>query len=122
VPTDIVDRIAVSLTDLMVDCLKKNRDLTVVLIEVVKPEHWFLAALPISARQYPTFYLDVKVTEGTNTKDQKARFISATFTALEGLLGTIEAASYIVIDELRADAWGYQGQTQEYRYVSAAAV
>ena len=65
----------------------------------------------------PSFYLDIKVTEGTNTKNEKARYVQAVFEAMGRLLGELAPASYIVIEEVRADAWGYSGQTQEFRYI-----
>jgi 4-oxalocrotonate tautomerase len=63
------------------------------------------------------FFLEVKVTAGTNIKNEKARYIAAVFEALQSLLGNLHPACYIVIHEVPADAWGYQGQTQEARYI-----
>ncbi|MFI5339785.1 MAG: hypothetical protein ACHQ7N_08100 [Candidatus Methylomirabilales bacterium] len=37
---------------------------------------------------------------------------------MEGIVGNLAPASYIVIHEVHADAWGYQGQTQEFRYIN----
>ena len=119
---DVADKIAVSLTDLMVECLRKSRDLTVVVLDVVPSVHWHIGGLPMSQRTRPTFYLDVKLTDGTNTKDEKARFVLAAFNALEHMLGDLEPTSYVVIDDVRADAWGYQGHTQEYRYITSKSV
>ncbi len=31
--------------------------------------------------------------------------------------GSLNPASYIVIHEVRADSWGYEGATQEFRYI-----
>jgi len=59
----------------------------------------------------------VHVTEGTNTKDQKKAFIEQVIVALGAILGKIQPTSYIVIQEVRGDAWGYHGVTQEARYV-----
>lgn len=64
-----------------------------------------------------TFYLDIKITEGTNTKNEKADYIAKVFAEFESLLGPLNPASYIVLHEVRADAWGYQGRTQEFRYI-----
>ena len=66
--------------------------------------------------------LDIKVTEGTNTKDEKALYALRVFDGIEAIAGTLAPASYIVIHEVRADAWGYQGQTQEFRYVRGKAI
>ena len=62
--------------------------------------------------------LGIKVTEGTNTKNEKARYVQAVFDAMSQLFGKLEPASYIVIGEVHADAWGYSGQMQEFRYIN----
>lgn len=114
---DTASKIAGALADLTVEILKKKRELTSVAIEFVPPDQWFVGGPSVAAQDLNTFYLDIKVTEGTNTKDEKARYVSGVFGAMESLLGTLHAASYIVIHEVRGDAWGYQGSTQEFRYI-----
>jgi len=57
------------------------------------------------------------VTEGTNTNDEKARYVQAVFDSMSTLLGELAPASHVVIDEVHADAWGYAGQTQEFSYI-----
>jgi 4-oxalocrotonate tautomerase len=112
------EKIAALLTDLTVEVLRKKRELTAVAVEHVGRNHWFIGGTPMASQQTATFYLEIKVTEGTNTKDEKAIYIQKVFAAIESVLGGLNPASYIVIHEVRADAWGYQGATQEYRYVS----
>ena len=36
---------------------------------------------------------------------------------MEGITGPLAPASYVVVHEVRGDAWGYQRQTQEFRYI-----
>lgn len=114
---DTSARIAAALTDLTVEILKKKRELTAVAIEHVAPSEWFIAGVSLAAQPLRTFHLDIKVTDGTNTKDEKAQYIARVFAAVEGIIGPLAPASYIVVHDVRADSWGYQGQTQEYRYV-----
>jgi 4-oxalocrotonate tautomerase len=64
------------------------------------------------------FRLAIEVTEGTNTKDEKAEFVAQAFRLLGEAVGNVSPASYVMIHDLRGDAWGYGGQTQEYRYVT----
>lgn len=115
-------RIAAALTDLTVDVLKKKRELTAVVIEYVAPTAWFIAGAPFAGQPLGTFHLDIKVTEGTNTKDEKAVYVSRAFTAIENVLGPLAPASYVVIHDVRGDSWGYQGRTQECRYVRGNAL
>ena len=109
--------VAATLTDLTVEVLKKKRELTAIAIEYVPAAEWFIAGKTLASHSLGMFHLDIKVTEGTNTKDEKAHYVSRVFAALEEILGPLAEASYIVIHDVRGDSWGYQGQTQEYRYV-----
>ncbi len=114
---DTSTKVAAALTDLTVDILKKKRELTAVAIEYVSPSEWFIAGSALDGQSHSTFYLDIKVTEGTNTKDEKAAYVSQVFSAIESIIGSVAPASYIVIHDVRGDSWGYQGQTQEFRYI-----
>lgn len=106
--------IAQLLTELTVSVLGKKRELTAVALEYVQPSTWFIGGKALAAT---SFYLDIKVTEGTNTKNEKAAYIKQVFAGLSRILGEPAPASYIVIHELRGDAWGYQAETQELRYI-----
>jgi 4-oxalocrotonate tautomerase len=125
-PAKIVTTIAAVLTDLTAEVLKKKRELTAVSVEEIAPARWYIGGASVAsvAGQQPvgSFYLDIKVTEGTNSKDEKALFVSRVFAAMEAIMGSLAPASYIVIHEVHADAWGYQGQTQEFRYVMGKSI
>ncbi|MBK8754017.1 MAG: tautomerase family protein [Candidatus Competibacteraceae bacterium] len=114
--------IALVLTDLTTELLKKKRELTAVTVEYIAAEQWFIGGTPIADQLVSSFYLDIRVTEGTNTKDEKAIYVSRVFAAIEAIIGSLAPASYIVIHEIHADAWGYQGQTQEFRYIRGKAL
>jgi 4-oxalocrotonate tautomerase len=94
--------------------LNKKADVTSVLVEFVSQKSW-----SIGGKNSTTFYLDIKITKGTNTKEQKANYIEKTYKDFCGLLGEITPASYIVIDEVEGDSWGFEGLTQEYRYIKS---
>lgn len=120
--SETTEQLALALTDLTARILKKKRDLTSVAIECVPPSQWTVGGIPVAAKGFSTFFLEVKVTEGTNTKDEKAAYVEGVFQAISSALGTIHPASYTVIHEVRADAWGYEGATQEYRYIRGKAL
>ena len=119
---DEFDRLAATLsaalTELTGNLLKKKRELTAVSVQRVAPGHWFIAGAPVAA----SFYAAIKVTQGTNTKDEKAAWLSAVYAAFERVLGPLNPASYAVIHEVPADSWGYGGATQERRYIQASAL
>ena len=114
---ELSDKVAAVLTDLTAEILKKKRELTAVAVEYVLPMQWFIAGAALASQLQRSFYLDIKVTEGTNTKDEKALYVARVFSAIEAIVGSLAPASYIVIHDVRGDSWGYQGQTQEFRYV-----
>jgi 4-oxalocrotonate tautomerase len=119
---EMTKQLAVGLTDLTAQLLRKKRELTSVAIESVPPPLWTIGGIPVAAKGLPTFFLEVKVTEGTNTKDEKAAYVEGVFRAVAAALGAIDPASYVVIQEVRADAWGYGGATQENRYIKSKAL
>jgi 4-oxalocrotonate tautomerase len=110
------------LTDLTAELLKKKRDLMAIAVEFVAPSLWYIADTSLADQPRRSFDLDIKVTEGTSTKDEKAPYALRAFAGLEAIVGTLASACHIVIDEIRADARGYQGQTQEFRYVRGKAM
>lgn len=104
--------VARALTDLTVDLLGKRRDLTALTIATAPEGQWFVGGAPLPG---PSYQLDIKVTDGTNTADEKAHFIAQVHATLEALLGAMAVASYVVVHEVDGRAWGYQGRTQAAR-------
>lgn len=114
---ETTNRIAAFLTDLTASILHKKPEVTAVAVEYLPATQWFIGGAALASRGATTFYLDIKVTEGTNTKNEKADYIKKVFAEFESILGKVDPASYIVIHEVRADSWGYAGESQEFRYV-----
>jgi len=101
------------------ELLGKKPDVISISVDFVSPELWFVGGTRVSAQKAVTFYLDIKVTDGTNIKSEKNKYIEAVFSDLKTILGAITPASYIVIHDVRADSWGFQGKIQEYRFIQA---
>lgn len=99
--------------------LGKKPEVTSVEVSFVSPGLWFVGGTPVAADNAVTFYLEIKVTAGTNTKAEKADYVRTVFSGFESILGPIAPASYIVIHDVGADSWGFQGRTQEYRFIEA---
>ncbi|MCJ2081939.1 tautomerase family protein [Methylobacterium sp. J-090] len=107
-----IEDLQAGITALMADVLRKKADLTAVLIERVETASWTVGAAPVTVAAH----LDAKVTSGTNTTQEKAHFVTAAHALLGAVLGReLPTATYVVIDEVPGDAWGYAGQTQAYR-------
>lgn len=105
-------RIQHNVTTLMSEILGKKAELTSVLVEQVVDGSWSIGGKPTELAAH----LDATITAGTNTVAEKAHFIEEAHRMLKTLFGPkLPIATYVVIDEISADAWGYDGQTQAYR-------
>lgn len=107
---EVAVNLAKELTVLMQDVLHKNAALTSVLVEGTSGA-W---AVGQQAREVAC-HLEVSITAGTNDKSQKERFIRDAMHILKKRLGPIHQASYVVISEIPATDWGYDGRTQASR-------
>ncbi len=113
---DLTARIADLLMDLTGRILKKKREVTAIAIEYVDHDSWFVGGRLLSEIGKNSFYFDIKITDETNTKDEKARYIEEAFAGFERILGNLHEESYIYVQDVRAASYGYGGRTQEYRY------
>jgi 4-oxalocrotonate tautomerase len=104
------------LLDLTHRILGKNKEVTAIAIEYVEPDCWFVGGKPLSEQGKNSFYFDIKITDETNTKDEKAQYIKEAFEGFERILGNLHEESYIYVQDVRAASYGYGGKTQEYRY------
>lgn len=107
-----VGRLQSGVTALMADILGKNRDLTAVLIEEVPASGWQVGGRPVAVAAH----IQAAITAGTNDVQEKARFVAEANALLHRVLGdALPLATYVVVQEIAADAWGYDGLTQEHR-------
>ena len=105
-------------TTLMAEVLRKKTELTAVLVEHVSAAAWTVGSKPVVSAAH----LDVKVTEGTNTAEEKGRFIGEAMKLLRSVLGAdLTPVTYVVIREVPASAWGWDGLTQAHRAQMAKA-
>ena len=84
--------------------------------QVVAPAAWFIADKSLAQHGLASFWLDIRIVEGTNTREEKATFVAATFATMNELLGRLHSESYVHVNEVRGDAYGYGGLTQNERY------
>lgn len=112
--------LAAALTRITATTLGKRPELTAVVIEDLPDAAWFVGG---QALRQPSALLEISITAGTNTAAHKAAFIAAAHAELArqlGRQGRLEEASYVVVRELPAADWGYDGQTQAARQVARA--
>ncbi|MES9900599.1 MAG: tautomerase family protein [Sedimenticola sp.] len=102
-------------TTLMNTVMGKKREVTVVHIQESDPQQWATNAIELAAEDPIQAYVDIKVTAGTNTPEQKVEMLSKTVKMLKEVIGAIQEACYVVIDDVPSDSWGYNGKTQAER-------
>ena len=110
-------KVAQRVTALTQQHLRKDPALAAVAVEFVAPELWFVAGSPLSEQKSRSFYLNISITDETNTKDEESAYIAAIYAAMGELLGGVHEKSYVLIAHPSGSAYGYGGITQEERYV-----
>ncbi|MES9857850.1 MAG: tautomerase family protein [Sedimenticola sp.] len=112
------DQLYQKTTFFMNTIMGKRREVTVVHIQEDDPQQWATNAITLNIEDPTGAYVDIKVTEGTNTSEEKAEMLSQTVKMLQDVVGTIQEACYVVIDDIPANSWGYNGKTQAVRAAS----
>lgn len=112
IPTlDQANHLATELTGLIAHDLGKRQELTSILVETSGIFHWAIGA----EGRLTAAHLEVCVTAGTNSEQEKRAFIANAMTILRTVLPGLNPATYVVIRELLATDWGYDGRTQADR-------
>ena len=111
-------RIAAVVSELTATHLRKDPTITAIAIAYIDPAHWFAGGSSLAEQDLNSFWLDIKVVDGTNTKPEMAAYLEAVYGRFEQLLGNLHSESYILVHEVPAAAYGYGGKTQEFRYIS----
>jgi 4-oxalocrotonate tautomerase len=116
---DLRPAIAALASRLAAERLGKDPAVTAVLVEPADPQGWFIAGKhPIEAG-LSAFWLDIKITAGTNTKGETTRFVRETFAEMQRLLGPLHEESYVLVHAADGDAYGFGGRTQNGRWAAA---
>lgn len=110
--------IAAAVTELTASILRKDPKVTAIIVKSVDAADWFAGGKSLAEQNLASFWLDIHVSEGTNTKDEKAAYLAAMFKRMGELLGPLHNESYLHVDEVRGDAYGFGGLTQERRYIA----
>ena len=113
---EMTSRISELLLDITSRILHKDPELTSIAIEYVNPQDWIVAGKSLAEHRKNSVYFDIKITDETNSKAEKAQYIQEAFQAFEKLLGNLHHESYIYVQDVRATSYGFGGKTQEHRY------
>ena len=118
-PAERLQVLARRLTDLSTQLLGKRHEVTAVVIEELWPGRWFIGGRNPSDA---TALLEIRVTEGTNSAEEKQAFVQAAYEELRQQLGPLAEATYVGVQEVPATDWGYGGRTQAQRRARAEAL
>ncbi len=110
--------IANAVSELTAKILHKDPKVTAVIVKQVDANDWFAGGKSLAEQKLASYWIDVHVSEGTNTKDEKAAYLAAVFRRMAELLGPLHHETYLHVDEVKGDAYGFGGLTQERRYVA----
>lgn len=104
-----VARLQRGATELMARLLGKRPDLTVVSVAREDKVYWSAGGEPAvgAMAQMQAF-----VTEGTNTSEEKEAFIAAAYALLTQVVGASVGPLYVIVSEVPAMNWGYDGLSQ----------
>jgi 4-oxalocrotonate tautomerase len=114
-------QLAQALTALTAQILGKRPAVTAVTIDDFPAARWHVGGRDV---QRPTAMLEISITQGTNTAEEKAAYVKAVFEELQRQLGhgePLEEASYVIVREVPAADWGYGGRTQRERQLAREA-
>ncbi|WP_313380379.1 tautomerase family protein [Achromobacter insolitus] len=109
-------RVVQAVAGLTQSVLGKQLPVITITLQHIPHDRWFIGGRPLSELGQNAFHLDISVTDETNTKAEKARYIKEIYAAFQEILGELHDCSYVHVIDARAAAYGYGGRTQEYRH------
>lgn len=111
----VVDKVA----ELTQTVLEKKLPVIAITVQYIAAEAWFVGGQSLAELDRSAFHLDISITDETNTKAEKARYLREVHAAMSALRSTLHEVSYVHLIDARAAAYGYGGKTQEYRHQQA---
>src|SRR3974390_310745 len=103
---DLAGKVAATARSLSTEYLGKDPAVTAVIVEEVSSQQWFCGERSLAEQGLASFYLDIKITDSTNTKDEKATFIAQTFDSMQSILGRLHEESYVHVHDVHGHAYG----------------
>jgi len=88
-------------------------------VQFIPATQWFIGGRSLAEQGASAFHLDISITDETNTKAEKARYLAAVHDAMARLRPDLHEVSYVHLIDARAAAYGYGGRTQEFRHQQA---
>ncbi|MFC3998388.1 4-oxalocrotonate tautomerase family protein [Nocardiopsis sediminis] len=102
--------LATGLTELAVTTLKKPLERTTVHLNLVPADRYYVGGELVTGATGA--HVEVSITVGTNSADEKARFIAQTYELLRSTLGVLPSVAGVALYEMHPESYGYNGITQ----------
>lgn len=109
--TEQRENIMTGLTDLIVNVMGRDRDLTVIIMDELYANQWAIGGKTMDqlGDNRKVSFVNIKISKGTSNPEEMARMMKETKELMLHVLGNSEETNYFVIDELNPDAWGFDG-------------
>ena len=99
--------------------LGKQLPVIAITVQYIAADAWFIGGQSMASQGKSAFHLDISITDETNTKAEKARYLREVHAAMAALMPDLHEVSYVHVIDARAAAYGYGGLTQEHRHQQA---
>lgn len=116
---DAAQRAVLLINGLVADYLGKRPDVMATTVHYVPDTDWFLGGQSLATLGGSAFHLDISITDETNTKGEKARFLREVQSTMAKLRPDLHDLCYVHLIDARATAYGYGGRSQEWRHQQA---
>ncbi|SEA78699.1 tautomerase family protein [Variovorax sp. YR216] len=117
--TTLTRRVVDKVAELTQTVLDKKLPVIAVTVQYISSDAWFIGGQSLAEQGRSAFHLDISITDETNTKAEKARYVREVYAAMAALRSNLHEVSYVHLIDARAAAYGYGGRTQEYRHQQA---
>ncbi len=115
----IRSRLAENLSLITETILRKNKELIVVCFEAIAEQGQWYVGGTVKNDDAAIFELNIVVTKGTNTDEEKAEWIAQAWKLVTEAFGSTPHPNYISIQEIGGKSWGYNGLSQEQRKIQS---
>lgn len=110
--TALASQLSRELTELTARVLGKQPSQTMVIVQFVSAELWFIDSESLESLGRNSFRLEITITDETTTVEQKRRYQRDSYELLSGRIGNVHPHSNVHIIDVRATAYGYGGVPQ----------
>ena len=114
-PEENILELAQRISQLLAEVMGADQELTTIRVNQTEPDNWIVGGTPVRRAGHNAAAMDIYVSKGDAKARQVETMIRESHKLLEDFLSPLHEATYIMVHELSAHAWGYDGKTQAKR-------